>query len=304
MSRFDPDEHPRWPRGTGEKSGEFRDKAAQSWVAAVAARYGRGYMSPVELAEMVPRLQPVAPLRGGAMGKTQLMHDPDTEMHVVHKEAMRGYGPIFNAHGTSAEVAASLVGQTVGVPAPTVIRDPDRPQRAVYMQYAVGDLAEHRGDISSGFFPHPDVADSDDGVRLGLMDALIGNTDRHPGNWVWSGRGRIIPIDHGESFELNSRYDNNGEILPPNGRHAGFTPPFVDWSGPAGGRGAPAVPSRGPGWQASNPLHRDDVKVLRKRLKELRPAFLEMGFGQEHDQMMQRFEAIAKRAHGIRRLLS
>jgi len=42
MSDWDEAEHPRWPRGSGDQSGEFRDKAG-GWVAAVAERLVPSY---------------------------------------------------------------------------------------------------------------------------------------------------------------------------------------------------------------------------------------------------------------------
>ena len=251
-------------------------------------------MPEVELAQMVPRLEPVGPLRGGSMGKTRLMHDPESERHVVHKKQDRG-NMALDLHGARAEVAASWVGQAVELPAPTAILDPDAPNDSVYMQYVVGDVAASslRTDLSQGFFPTQARADSDDGLRMGLMDALMVNSDRHPGNWLMSGIGRLVPIDHGESFESYSRENSDGEILPKRSfRHAGFTPPFVDFSSPDGTQ-----------WKQSNPLHPDDVPVLRARLEALQPRFAQLGFGYQHAEMMRRFEAIAKRARGTRRLI-
>lgn len=295
MSRsgFDEREHPRWLRGSGDRSGEFREKTT-GWAAQAAQNLGRGHLPADELAGMVSRAEYVAPLRGGSMATTRLMHDPQTGQHLVHKVHDRQHDDlgVANRHRTNAELAASWVGQTLGIPAPTVVPDPSGNPQSVYMQYVVGDVAETRSDLAGGFFPVQRIANSGEGVMLGLMDALISNGDRHPGNWLMNGRGRLVPIDHGESFDLGGRVDSSGEILPKKfWRHAGFTPPWMDFS-----QGADPV------WKATNPLHPDDVPVLRRRLQGLGGRFAAVGWQRQHEQMMQQFEALARRAAGTVRL--
>jgi hypothetical protein len=55
-----------------------------------------------------------------------------------------------------------------------------------------GNLAELRKE-------HFALAESDEGLRVGLFDLLIRNGDRNTGNWMVSNAGRIVPIDHGHA---------------------------------------------------------------------------------------------------------
>lgn len=42
-------------------------------------------------------------------------------------------------------------------------------------------------------------------ARLALLDCLLGNRDRHAGNWLITAGGTSIPIDHGLSFPRHNR---------------------------------------------------------------------------------------------------
>lgn len=50
----------------------------------------------------------------------------------------------------------------------------------------------------------PSEADRTKPDRLRLFDAIIGNTDRHGGNWLVSPEGRAVAIDHNRAFEYAS----------------------------------------------------------------------------------------------------
>jgi hypothetical protein len=99
-----------------------------------------------------------------------------------------------------AEVLAHQVSDVLGAGAPGVVRTkPDQ----IWMEYVPGKLglAVHKSGVLS-----PDIADSDRGQRIGLLDAVIGNQDRSDGNWIFAPDGQPTPIDHGLA-----QYDRLGE---------------------------------------------------------------------------------------------
>lgn len=54
--------------------------------------------------------------------------------------------------------------------------------------------------------------------RMAIFDHIIGNLDRHSGNWLVGEEGRLVPIDHGLAFPLQ-----NGD---PGGHKFFFVKPF------------------------------------------------------------------------------
>lgn len=126
---------------------------------------------------------------GSGMNKPQL---------VTFSDGTQG---IWKAHSnissnSRAEVAATLVDRHLGtnmVPV-TVYREVDGVKGSV--QLKVGKLKD-----GSKFIDDPEVTN--------LFDSLIGNFDRHRGNYLITEKGQIVAIDNGVSFREDMlKYDN------------------------------------------------------------------------------------------------
>lgn len=186
-------------------------------------------------------------------------------------------------HQADAEELVPAVATALGLRAPAVHRDGDG---SVAMEFVEGTtVAEQRaaGRDLPDFFPDFTLAEThDDGPLIGLLDLLVDNRDRHDGNFLFDTDDRLVPIDHGFSFERAGAWDP-GVIRDPAGA-SGFITPFFDEDG---------------AW-ASNPLTQRDVGVARERLAALRPQFEARGRADWHDLMMRRLDHIGGLASGDR----
>jgi len=128
-------------------------------------------------------------LGGGAQADTQLLELGDgTE--AVKKDFNQGWGDDMG----SAEYLAGQVGAAVQAGGPAVVHDPDNPQ-GVLMQFMDGELAE---DASQTELSR--AQNSPRGYRVGLLDYLTQNDDRHPMNYLISPSGDPVPIDNSSTF--------------------------------------------------------------------------------------------------------
>jgi hypothetical protein len=165
-----------------------------------------------------------------------------------------------------AEELAAKVAQAIGVKAPAVLRVSDA---EILMEYEPDHMPAAswlRGAETER------LATTPQGQRMGLLDLLISNPDRHPGNYLVSDdQSEITAIDHGFAWEdLEDFY--------------------------------PSVFLRSYGRTA--PLSPEDVETLRPRLQALRGDFEQLGHADWHDSVMEMFEHIAPRAVGTERLFS
>ncbi|MCA2223937.1 WXG100-like domain-containing protein [Nonomuraea aurantiaca] len=165
------------------------------------------------------------------------------------------------------DLLASLVGRMIGAPVPHVIRDPFN-RDAVYMQFMHGvDPSEIRGELLP-------FHESTGGRRLGLLDALIGNTDRRGGNWLAHGKDGVGGIDLSRSFSFGLdkiEYAQND-----------FAWHYMDDDGE---------------W-IDNQLTREDIDVFTERIQALRPEFERLGRQAWHDEVLDRLYQIADHATG------
>lgn len=216
-------------------------------------------------------------LTGGVMGETSL-ETFDDGSELVHKRYP-------SERKIAAEYLASRIGEAVGARVPAVVLNPADPN-SCYLDYIDGDVAHSI--YRDAAIPRA-VVESDDGLRLGLLDALIGNGDRHNFNWIIAPDGRPVGIDHGESF---GHRDWAGRSLPLDqppdltADYPGFTPNFF-----AHGR-----------WH-DNDLHPDDVALIRERVAALRGEFERLGVPEWHDMVMARLDAIGEHAVGETRVI-
>ncbi|RBQ13834.1 hypothetical protein DP939_43870 [Spongiactinospora rosea] len=108
------------------------------------------------------------------------------------------------------------------------------------------------------------------GKRLGLLDVLIGNEDRNPGNWKVVD-GEVVGIDQGEAWS------DAGKSLPDWGYQT-FGREYYDFANDR--------------WR-KNDLSRADVERMEEALKAVRSEFIPSR--QEwYDDMMKRFAEVKK----------
>jgi len=232
----------------------------------------------------------------------------------------------------SAEYLSSLVSDVVGAMAPAVVKDPTDPEHAVIMGRVNGDLGTmHTGskDATEWGEARYWYAESDAGRRIGLLDVLIANRDRHSMNWIVSNEldappawradqgtiRRPIPIDHSETFQDTLIAGAGLKIVSPEGQYTapmellayrGFTGAWLQRAGELADESGVAIDAWSLGgtfaYAEKNPLHPDDVPVLRARLEALRPRFADEDMLEQYTLMMRRFEHLARRAAGTERM--
>lgn len=327
-------QHPRRPAGApGGRGGEWvGSHYPTSWESVVSGQVGgtplwRDQRKLEWLAGQTPTFR--SRVSGGGVATTQRLTYGDGDYHLIRKK----FSGTLVGRRASAEILASRVAETVGAPAPVVIQDPDD-RHAVLMGHVPGDL----GDTHYPNDPEQRAiyyyAQTDAGLRIGLLDVLVRNEDRHKGNWIMSseipvdspfrrpGEDQLrspIAIDHSEAFQdpdsrqygarTKEDWDAGRRFLIPwdDAEYMGFADAWLIKSPNSGGAdfvrsGRISYPEYGGFYREKNPLHPDDIPVLRARLRGLRREFETRGMASEYARMMERFAGIAAHAAGTRRM--
>lgn len=206
-------------------------------------------------------------LSQGAMGKTTMVtfNDGHKAVHKIMADGLIRDGK----PQTDAEQLSSLVAQALGVRAPGVHRAGDN---EIYMDFVDG-LTGADVATTPNFRARRRAIETDEGGRIGIMDWLILNVDRHDGNYLIDDKGLPTAIDHGLAFNLRqgrSITRTRDDVL---GRNEfllvlGF-PRFMD--SPAS---LPPVPKLTPA----------DIAWLRQRIVGLKDSFTKAGHGPGSDQ--------------------
>jgi len=202
-------------------------------------------------------------LSGGEAGETQLITFKDGTWVIKKKivEDMGGWSPKEQA---DAEELATYVAAALDVQAPKAKRIS---KDTLYLGYVPGKTA--RETHGKGV---PDaILSSDQGVRMGLLDHITNNTDRHSGNWVMNDDG-IAAIDNGMMFNYSTTIGHNP-----------FGKAHFDEDTP-------------------NSLTPEDVAAVRSRLEALEPKFREMRRLGWHRKMMSQLNEVERNASGKRDL--
>jgi hypothetical protein len=158
-------------------------------------------------------------LSDGAVGTVHLVtfNDGSQAIRKVAAKAMFGYQP---ERLTDNELLAAKVGRAVRAPVPAVVRVSSTEVLMEYVpdarpgQWMVRghDYAE-RLRLMSEFIQ---TGSGDDGRRLGLLDLLIANDDRHDANWlIRPADNSIAGIDHGLAWPAVAITDDAIENQPP-----------------------------------------------------------------------------------------
>lgn len=245
-----------------------------------AGRFQRDLSGIEDLAGIVDNLPDDAErtkLSGGVSAATSLVTGPDGE-RVVHKRALEFSSDASEVaesvrQQSDAEQLASLLGRAIDAPVARVYRnEPD----AVWMEF----IADTEDPSSNDMF---DLLQGADGVRLGLLDVLSSNSDRNSGNLLVKD-GRLIGIDHGWSWGSAGVEEMRQTVIGWADRPIWHFVNQLDQ------------------YARDNPLHPDDIDVLRDRLEALRPDFDKLGRGQWLDYSLMILDELRPHAKGTERL--
>lgn len=221
--------------------------------------------------------------RSGAQGTTEIVVLPDGRRLVVKRATEEGSSVAGGVGGRvelDKEELGSLLAQAVGVETPVMVRtDP----LVLKMEYVDGVLGDALSTVEAQA-----LYESDAGRLTGVLDALLGNRDRHGGNW-FARDGLPVAFDHGMAWRYDEQMD-------------GWV--GVQGSGFANGQGldGPIANIYG-GISPTNDLSPADVELMRERIEALAPDFERLGHRDWFDHTMEVFEQIAAAASGDRNRL-
>lgn len=104
------------------------------------------------------------------------------------------------------EELAGKISDVLGAGAPAIVRDsashvhePFVPGKVAASLYHDG-MSDAEEDAAAARMTK--LLSTPEGKRIGLLDRLIGNQDRHLGNWMISPEGKPVPIDHNYSWAV------------------------------------------------------------------------------------------------------
>lgn len=231
-------DQPRWPRGAPDD--EHGHGQGGRWASALSAAMGaaggaaqmlHGLMTHDRVAGYLGRTDyEVFGHAGGANGQVEFRRYLDGT-RLAYK-TLSDFAR--NDSEAKAEVESSLIGHAIGAPVAAAVHDPQYPRTGILMQYiddAVGDDEGARntaynnllGYTGGGYRPlgaKPDGPTDPRAAMLGLLDTLIGNSDRHHANLRHSQTG-VVGIDHGGALRAG-RYQG-GTVQTMYLSHGGLT---------------------------------------------------------------------------------
>lgn len=227
------------------------------------------------------------PLSQGQMSETRRYHLADgTEVisKQIHRDEDWGGGavPWRVKDQLDAEELSAALAQALGVRAPAVVREGDD---TIYMDVMPG---------TEGLARWPDrrepprgVVYSPEGLRIGVLDTLIENSDRHGGNYLVDDKDELSAIDHGLAFHAMYEMRDGQPQVKTDLRSPQVVSPFA----------------RGPfidgwGYVEQNPLTDGDIKQLRRRVASVRRQFERLGRQEWYEQMVRRLDLLAANAGG------
>jgi hypothetical protein len=150
-----------------------------------------------------------------------------------------------SAGNPGAEQASSVIGGALRTKAPRVYRNHPGEVWMDYVEDAKTAVelqvrANQAGKLGELRKEHFALAQSDEGLRVGLFDLAIRNGDRNTGNWMVSNAGRIVPIDHGHAQpviiggrampQLSASGPFAEQIFVGSGKEHVFTTADIDWA--------------------------------------------------------------------------
>jgi hypothetical protein len=203
-------------------------------------------------------------------------------MRVIHKWSKRDWAGADAKTQADAEQLASQLGRAIRAPVPKVYRHNDV---EIYMGFIdgakTGDEVGH-GPYGGGMPTH--IANSDGARRIGILDLLANNFDRHSGNYMVDREGRVWGIDHGLAW-APAGLAGQGRGEPPSGSLTVFGEHFVQRGGIFGGNE----------WK-QNDFTQAEWAEMRQKVEALRPDFDRLGRGHWHEFALARLDALAAHA--------
>lgn len=142
-------------------------------------------------------------LGGGAMGETSKV-ETSSGGEAIEKIHHRAFDTPPRQQA-DAEQLASVMGQAIGARAPAVYRQDGK---TIFMEHVTGKTAG-----ASKWERVDEAYDRPEAKWIGLLDMLIGNNDRHDGNWMITPDGRPVPIDHGLGWSEDERQEGAAALF-------------------------------------------------------------------------------------------
>ncbi len=235
------------------------------------------------IASVASGIKRLNPISDGAMGDTA-----KAELEDGGEAIRKSHKMVFNQpprRQADAEQLASVLAEAVKAPTPAVYRQDGR---TIFMEFVVGKQA-----AAAGSARRAKALDTPDAKLIGLLDALVGNGDRHDGNWMITPGGKPVGIDHGLAWsvafnvhtsDIVHRRNGRREMLPGPARGR-FVEHFVDNSDVGNGQ-----------WQEKIQFSRKELEAIRERMLKLRPQFELLGRGDWLEVSLERLDAIIRRA--------
>lgn len=199
------------------------------------------------------------------------------------------YKSVIGKAEADAEELAVLVARAVNARVPTVARISD--------EELLFEKVEGHTAVDLGVDLYERAVASDEGHKLGILDLLIANRDRHRANWMVGKDGEPIGIDHGLTF-VYTKFDSKlGEIdVEP---ASSFSESLVRTEAGSGYLRDHAIV----GYKA-NRLTKQDAEVMLRNLTALRNDFVRLGHEDWYEQMLVRANKVAQMATGKVNLIS
>jgi hypothetical protein len=207
---------------------------------------------------------------GGFMGGTARETHADGTVS-IHKQPQTTLG-VDGLRQADAEELGSLVANAVGVHAPAIHR---AGPTDLHMEFMAGAHIDH-SPIAPWARPPQAVVESDQGHLMGLLDLLMGNNDRHAGNWMLQDDGSLVALDH--ALSLNNKHASSGL--------GAFSAPFVN--------------AAGNDWAPTHDMSPEDMALIHQRLDTLRPEFERLHRLDWWQSMMENLAIFEPRATGTR----
>ena len=229
----------------------------------------------------------------GAMGETRRFDLADGSSTVYKRQTRDwdrgGHYPIWTKmEQTDAEELAAITAAALGVRAPAIVRTGDE---EIYMELMPGEIGEMRWPHRSS--PPKGVVIGEQGIRMGLLDTLIENTDRHGGNYLVDVDENLQAIDHGLAFSKTYGREPDGRIVRRPVDRINATGDFAleNFVSPSGNL-------------YDNPLTAADGERLKRIVADLRQEFVDRGRLGWWESMNERATHVAARASGDRDVLN
>lgn len=233
-------------------------------------------------------------LTSGSSGSVVRLATLGDGRKIVHKE-MRDLGdPGFARVQADAEHLGSLTGRALGVPVARVYRDSGEspwiehiPGNPINLAAELAGRDAATGEAFLGSYSR--FRFGNESARMGLLDAVTGNRDRHDGNIILTPDDRFVGIDAAYGFQPLGYY---GEGVTPDDLGNTEDKPvarFIETFEGDLGRQNRFI---------NNPMTPADVEETRRRLESLREDFDKLGRGEWLDNGLAMLDLLGEYAAG------